>query len=130
MNALRQQLRSLLRVQPHDHGFRAQLTVDPAFSILPDHFPGNPILPGMCMVQAVLLAAAAAQGLPDLRLALLKNAKFLHPVEPGDQVVLDGHIAAASDHNLSIKAKLSVGPRAVAEFSLLARPPEVEGATP
>ncbi len=127
MESLREQIRSMVRVEPREGGFRAVLTVDPSLSVLPDHFPGQPILPGMCMVQAVLVAAAAARGVRDLRLTLLKNAKFMHPVVPGDQVVIDGIMDARPDGIESIKAKLAMGAQAVAELSLQARPTEERG---
>jgi 3-hydroxymyristoyl/3-hydroxydecanoyl-(acyl carrier protein) dehydratase len=124
MESLREQIRSMVRVEPREGGFRAVLTVDPKLSVLPDHFPARAILPGMCMVQAVLVAAAAARGVRDLRLTLLKNAKFMHPVVPGDQVVIEGRMEARPDGTEAIKAKLSMDERAVAEFSLQARRPE------
>jgi 3-hydroxymyristoyl/3-hydroxydecanoyl-(acyl carrier protein) dehydratase len=130
MESLREQIRSMVRVEAREGGFRAELTVDPKLSVLPDHFPGQPILPGMCMVQAVLAAAAAARGVRDFRLTLLKNAKFMHPVLPGDQVVLEGRLEARPDGTEAIKAKLTKGAQAVAEFSLQARRTEAEGERP
>lgn len=130
MNALRKQIQSMVRVEPCEGGFCAVLTVDPALLVLPDHFPTQPILPGICMVQAVLLAAAAARGLPDLRMTLLKNAKFMRPVEPGDSVAMNGRIESKPGGVLAVKAKLQCRSQAVAEISLEARAPAGGGKTP
>jgi 3-hydroxymyristoyl/3-hydroxydecanoyl-(acyl carrier protein) dehydratase len=117
---LRQQIRSMLRVEAVEGGFRAAMVVDPALLVLPDHFRGHPILPGMCMIQAVLLAAADTLGLPDLQLALLKNAKFQQPIVPGDHVEIDAKVVPAGG-DWAIRATLAVGGKTCAEISLVAR---------
>ena len=122
MNEVRKQLRSMLRVEPRETGFRAVLRVDPAFSLLPDHFAGNPILPGMCLVQAILLAGAQSQGVANLRLCSLKNAKFLGPAVPGDEVVIDAEVTAGDGGELRVKANLSIGGKRMAQIVLNARP--------
>jgi 3-hydroxyacyl-[acyl-carrier-protein] dehydratase len=129
MNSLRRQIRSNLRLEPRDGGFRALFDVDPSLSILPDHFPNRPILPGICMIQAVLLAAAMRQGAPDLRMHQLKNAKWLQPIEPGQQVLIDAEMIPQDTGHYHIKAKLSVSEKRCAEFSLIAHSiPAAQGA--
>ena len=124
MNSLRQQIRSLLQVEPREGGFRAVFSVGPDLNVLPDHFPGQPILPGICMMQAVLLAGAARQGVADLHVRNLKNAKMMQPVWPGQKVIIDAEMTPADDGQFAIKAKLSVDDRRCAEFSLVAAPGE------
>jgi len=119
MNPLREQIRSLLRVEPTSSGFRAMFNMDPALMVLPDHFPDQPIMPGMCMVQLVLIAAGAAHGDQEMRLRVLKNAKFVQPVLPGDQVLIDAEMTTI-DGNLAIKAKLSANDSRRAEINLIA----------
>ena len=65
-------------VVPHEH---------PA---LPGHFPGNPVVPGVLLIDHVLSLLEAISGpLPGLR---LPQVKFLHPLLPGQaaQVCLEG----------------------------------------
>jgi 3-hydroxymyristoyl/3-hydroxydecanoyl-(acyl carrier protein) dehydratase len=119
MNPLREQIRSLLRVEPTVGGFRAMFNMHPALMVLPDHFPDQPIMPGMCMIQLVLIAAGAAHGDQQMRLLVLKNAKFVQPVLPGDQVLIDAEMTAV-DGDLAIKAKLSANDSRRAEISLIA----------
>lgn len=48
---------------------------------LPGHFPGNPVVPGVVLLDRVLDAIEAAHGpLPALR---LPQVKFLRPLRPG-----------------------------------------------
>ncbi|MGD0541808.1 MAG: hypothetical protein ABSB33_09855 [Tepidisphaeraceae bacterium] len=122
MNPVRKQIRSMLRVEERDGGFRAWFDVEASLIVLGDHFPNRPILPGICMIQAVLLAGAVRQGVGDLRVLRLKNAKWLQPVEPGQQVVIDAEMIPASDGEFHVKAKLSISEKRCAEFSLVVRP--------
>lgn len=61
---------------PHDH------------PCLPGHFPGNPIVPGVVVLQQVIEAVEATHGpLPPLR---LPQVKFMQPLLPGERA--DVHI--------------------------------------
>ncbi|MDZ4199020.1 MAG: hypothetical protein U1E27_07020 [Kiritimatiellia bacterium] len=52
------------------------------------HFPDRPILPGVCLVQAVLVLWESAQGgLFDLESLVI--AKFLEPVRPGETLRME-----------------------------------------
>ncbi len=110
----------MLQTEPRDGGFRATLTLNTNFSILPDHFPGQPILPGMCMVQAVLMATAMSQGVTDFRLRTLKNAKLMAPIQPGESMQIDASVAPTDDGFFAIKAKLTRAEQKVADISLIA----------
>jgi 3-hydroxymyristoyl/3-hydroxydecanoyl-(acyl carrier protein) dehydratase len=125
MNAVRKQIRSMLTAERRDGGFHGRLTVDPNFVLFPDHFRSQPILPGICMLQAVLIAAETACGLSDLHLYQLKNSKLLQPVLPGDQLLIEGDITSDNHGDLAIKARLFVADQKRAEFSLVARGAQV-----
>jgi 3-hydroxymyristoyl/3-hydroxydecanoyl-(acyl carrier protein) dehydratase len=117
---MREQIRCLLRVESRDGGFRALLHVDPQLAVLSDHFQGFPLLPGICMIQAVVLAGAIRQRVPDLRVRSLKYAKFTQPVRPGEQLVIEADMSASAAGEFTIKASLSVADRRCAEISLVA----------
>jgi 3-hydroxyacyl-[acyl-carrier-protein] dehydratase len=51
------------------------------------HFPGNPIIPGALLLDEVLLAIAEAEG-RTVGACVIRSAKFLHPVRPGDRIVV------------------------------------------
>ncbi len=120
MNPVRLQIRSMLTSQPSPTGFRALLKVDPGFMLFPDHFPGQPVLPGICLVQAVLLAGEAWLGGTALRLGTLKRAKFLGIVRPGDEIVIEGSATRHDDGSVRIKADLSRRGKRIAQVSLTA----------
>lgn len=58
---------------------------------LPGHFPGNPVVPGVVLLDHVLDAVEAAHGAP-LRHLRLPQVKFMQPLLPGQvaSVELDG----------------------------------------
>jgi 3-hydroxymyristoyl/3-hydroxydecanoyl-(acyl carrier protein) dehydratase len=51
------------------------------------HFPGNPIIPGAVLLNETAQAIAAGLG-PATALCQVRSAKFLHPVRPGDRVLI------------------------------------------
>jgi 3-hydroxyacyl-[acyl-carrier-protein] dehydratase len=126
MNPLRTEIGKMLKLERREGGFGAVLAVDSKLPIFADHFPDQAILPGICLVQAVLLAGAASQGLDELRIRTLKNLKFMQPVRPGQCVLIDAQMTPVGDGEFSIKAKLSVEDRRCAEVSLVASPASTE----
>jgi 3-hydroxyacyl-[acyl-carrier-protein] dehydratase len=52
------------------------------------HFPGNPVVPGVVILQQVISAAENWLGLP-LVLRGLPQVKFLRPLPPGEQACLE-----------------------------------------
>jgi 3-hydroxyacyl-[acyl-carrier-protein] dehydratase len=74
---------------------RARWHVDPAAPFFAGHFPGNPILPGVIIIEALAqtgaLAALAEPG-TDGQLALfagIGQARFRRVVRPGEELVLE-----------------------------------------
>ncbi len=49
------------------------------------HFPGRPILPGVCLLQTVLVLAEAGSGKKQL-LSGVRQLKFFRVVQPGEQI--------------------------------------------
>jgi len=61
--------------------------VDPRHPALEGHFPGNPLLPGVVLLDEVITAAEAWVG-GGWRTGGLPRAKFLSPLKPGDEAVI------------------------------------------
>jgi 3-hydroxymyristoyl/3-hydroxydecanoyl-(acyl carrier protein) dehydratase len=60
----------------------------PDHASAPGHFPGNPIIPGALLLSEVVGAIEADLG-QALHPFQIKAAKFLHPVRPGDSVLIE-----------------------------------------
>ncbi len=67
------------------------LRIDPAHPALPGHFPGDPIVPGVVLLDHV---AARLEGV-GFSVAKLSMVKFLAPLRPGEAAVLSFHGDAA-----------------------------------
>jgi 3-hydroxymyristoyl/3-hydroxydecanoyl-(acyl carrier protein) dehydratase len=53
---------------------------------LPGHFPGNPVVPGVLLLGHVAAALERARG--PLRVAAIRQAKFLAPLRPGESCAI------------------------------------------
>jgi len=60
----------------------------PDHASAPGHFPGNPIIPGALLLSEVLRAIETEFG-NTLYPFQIKSAKFLHPVRPGDRLLIE-----------------------------------------
>jgi len=98
------------------------------------HFPGNPIVPGVILTEAMAQAAgiAAASGYPEneqpvFLLSAIRTMKFPQAVRPGEQIVLRAEKIAASETLLQFKVTANVGDEIFAEGQLVlsvAAPPD------
>ena len=77
---------------------RARWRVDPGAAFFAGHFPGNPILPGVILVEALAqtgalaaLAEAEAEGKLVL-FAGIERTRFRRVVRPGEDVILETRI--------------------------------------
>jgi 3-hydroxyacyl-[acyl-carrier-protein] dehydratase len=88
---------------------------------LQDHFPGNPLMPGVLLVES--MAQTAGLLLPEgsaAVLAQIKEARFRSPVIPGDQIRIEavrrGGLGAL--HRFEVVALVNGIPAAEAELVL------------
>ena len=92
---------------------------------LQGHFPGNPIMPGVLLVEA--MAQASGLVLPEgssAVLAQIKEARFRRPVVPGDQVRIEAERLGGLGglHRFAVKASVDGVAVAEAEIVLAATP--------
>ena len=66
------------------------------------HFPGQPILPGVVLLDAALHALAGVLGNPAAS-GQIKSAKFLSPVVPGEALTLHYSASPAGGFRFDIR---------------------------
>ena len=81
------------------------------------HFPGQPILPGVVLLDEALLALAGLQGRAAAA-AQIKSAKFLSPVQPGESLRLDYSATAAGVFRFELKAAERVVASGIVTFAV------------
>jgi 3-hydroxyacyl-[acyl-carrier-protein] dehydratase len=84
------------------------------------HFPGNPILPGVLLLEA--MAQTSGLLLPEgssAVLAQVKDARFRRPVLPGDQVRIEAGRLTGLGAFHRFEAKAFVGGARVAEAEIV-----------
>jgi 3-hydroxyacyl-[acyl-carrier-protein] dehydratase len=99
------------------------------------HFPGNPIMPGVLMLEALAQAGAilsnlsrsAKEGYEFLYFfAGIDNAKFKHIVTPGDQLLLSVELTAQKRDFWRIRGEVFVGDKLACSADLMSAAKEVK----
>lgn len=97
------------------------------------HFPGNPIMPGVLILEAMAQTAGIlsikTSGAENVNVFFMSidKAKFRKPVLPGDQLVIEVDIVRLRGKVTKCACRALVEDKLVAEAELLAMMVEVEG---
>ncbi|HYM93874.1 MAG TPA: 3-hydroxyacyl-ACP dehydratase [Chitinophagaceae bacterium] len=93
----------------HQEGIiNATLELNKRNKIFKGHFPGEPVLPGACMLQMVKEVLETTLNIP-LRLKKADQIKFLGLIDPGINNILKLDITyrSADDNNVSVTASFT-----------------------
>jgi 3-hydroxyacyl-[acyl-carrier-protein] dehydratase len=99
------------------------------------HFPGNPIMPGVLMLEALAQASGLLAGLsqpPEEYEGMLHffagidNAKFKHVVTPGDQLRLEVKLIARKREFWRFHGEVYVGDKLACSADLLSAAKEIQ----
>jgi 3-hydroxyacyl-[acyl-carrier-protein] dehydratase len=71
----------ILQQEPLLDSVKAKITINEHHKIFDGHFPGNPVVPGVCMVQIILEIMEPVVGKP-MRLTEADTIKFLTVLSP------------------------------------------------
>jgi UDP-3-O-[3-hydroxymyristoyl] N-acetylglucosamine deacetylase/3-hydroxyacyl-[acyl-carrier-protein] dehydratase len=92
----------------------------------PGHFPGNPIMPGVLILEAMAQTGGVfllnSFENPENKVAYfmqINNAKFRKPVVPGDQLFMEVEMVNKKSKVVSIKGKAYVNDELVAEADFM-----------
>lgn len=96
-------LYEIIATESTDNGILAKVHLNKDHEIFKGHFPGNPVMPGVCMIQIIKELTEEATG-KDLFLAVSSNIKFMaiiNPeINPDLQIVID-----IAEENGEVKVK-------------------------
>lgn len=128
---------SALRALPHGPEFRfvdALVSLEPGKAaagsyllrgdegFLKGHFPGQPLMPAVLMVEAIAqVAGVAAQSDPqiapldDLRLTAIRSVKVFGAAFPGDQLLVEAEVQGRMGNLLLATGRVRVGDKVLAE---------------
>ncbi|TAL03879.1 MAG: beta-hydroxyacyl-ACP dehydratase [Verrucomicrobia bacterium] len=134
------ELQAALRLLPHGPEFRfvdrllsltsgkegaGEYRVRADEPFLRGHFPGDPLLPGVLLVEAAAqLAGVVAQSdptigpLPGLKLTALRNVKILGTAKPGEVVRLEARITGRLGNLIQAQATARVNGQSVLQAEL------------
>jgi len=81
------------------------------------HFPGKPILPGVCKIQAAVLMLEEAKQ-KAVRLKEIILAKFFAPVSPGEEIIFNLKELNILDSEEEIEVLVNSKENKIAQFKL------------
>jgi 3-hydroxyacyl-[acyl-carrier-protein] dehydratase len=106
-------------VLSHAPGESAECTkiFPPETPFFAGHFPGDPLVPGVILAEALAQTAGIAAGQPgcSFRLTALKTMKFLGAVRPGENIHLVAKKIASIGGLWQFEARATVADHVVAE---------------
>lgn len=104
MSRIRKEIAGCLSgLESADGKMTAVFSFPPAFAGFQGHFENNPVLPGICKIQAVMAMHDKAHG-GEFRLKEVTQAKYFSPVGPEQQVTVQCESKQSDKNTFQVKA--------------------------
>lgn len=104
-------------------GVSARFIFPASFPGFQGHFPGNPVLPGVCLVQACIVLCSKAVGY-KVELEAMAAAKWFAPTQPGAELDFAAGITGPdADGAIVFRCKIRHGDAKVGDLALHLRKP-------
>ena len=101
---------------PADDKFTARFIFPAEFTGFQGHFPGNPILPGVCMIQAVIIMFKEFE--KKITLKEILQAKFFLPVSCNKELFFQCTRFAKKENEYLIKTLITSSDKTIAKLEL------------
>jgi len=88
--------------------FKALLALNPRHRIFEGHFPGQPVVPGVCLMQMVKEVTELALNNGPLRLTRADQMKFILPIDPRKTGELEMKLDCDRKEDGGVKVNASV----------------------
>lgn len=121
MTMLHDKLYTLGREEDSSPEIRFRARINPAHPLFAGHFPGRPVLPGVCTLAILRDCLGLAAGRP-VRFSEIRDCKFTAPVDPARTQTLDIRIVPTGS---SVQATVSDGATPVLKLKATCIPRDV-----
>lgn len=101
---------SIETIEKEGGDYICKIRLNPAHDIYRGHFPGMPVVPGVCMLRIIKECVSAVLGMP-VRFQMITSCKFLSVVNPVEQEVFT-LVFSVKDSN-GLQAVASAGEKTV-----------------
>ena len=119
MNIIRRELKQWMSEPREDDEGKVTVSfvLPSEFMGFQGHFPGKPVLPGVCEIQAVMVALEAFTGRKP-RLKEIVSAKFFAPVSFGEELRIEYRQEMGKDGEFPVNAFITSGEKKVSKLKL------------
>ena len=99
-------LYTVLSIERNGQALKATLKLHKEHEVFKGHFPGNPVLPGVCMIQMIKELIEENLG-KQLFLCMASNVKFMAIINPEVNDIIDLELDIAEENDL-VKVKNTI----------------------